>query len=315
MITNSLAQVVRLLCIATNIMLLTVCYSSSVIANPTINEFKSILPPDYVVEVDWLRVNRSNTQLLIIDVRDSDAYAAGHIAGAVNVPVNKTFTNEKSHSMVAPISAIQTIFTNAGISSDSDIVLYDGGQYVDAAREFWVLEVYGHKHVSILNGGFKFWQKIGYEISQSIPNLPVGQFIPTIVPEILSTKFTTRLAINDASKQLIDVRTPEEYEGLKSKTSRYGHIPTAINMPVSINYTSVDGINRIRPIADLKNIYHNIDADKKIITYCNKGKDSALTYFVLKRLGYNVSAYDGSWFEWSNDFDLPVISPVNKNQQ
>jgi len=313
MIKNQLAQFVRLLRIAINILLLTVYCNTFAVANPSTSEFVSILPSDYIVDVDWLRANRNNSQLLIIDVRNSKDYSSGHIPGAVNVPVNNTFSSVKSHSMVAPISSIQKIFSDAGINSDADLVLYDDGQYVDAAREFWVLEVYGHQHVSILNGGFKFWQKKGYPISQSTPNRPKGQFIPTIVPEILSTKFTTRLAINDASKQLIDVRTPDEYKGLKSKTSRYGHIPTAINMPVSINYTTVDGINKIRSITDLRNIYHNVDADKKIITYCNLGKDSALTYFVLKRLGYNVSAYDGSWFEWSNDFELPVVSPVDKN--
>jgi len=312
MILNRLAQFYRLARLAWYFLLLSSNGLPAAIASSSVSGFTSILPPDFIVEVDWLRANQNHSRLLIVDVRDKKAYSAGHIPGAVNVPVDSTFSSDKTHSMVAPISAIQEIFSQAGISSDADLVLYDAGQYANAAREFWVLQVYGHQHVSILNGGFKLWQKQQLEISTAVPKLSRGQFIPTIVPEILSTKFTTRLAINDASKLLIDVRTPDEYKGLKSKTSRYGHIPTAINVPSTVNYTTVDGINKIKPLTDLRKIYHTVDASKKVIAYCNKGKDSALTYFVLKRLGFNVSAYDGSWFEWSNDFELPIVSPAGE---
>jgi thiosulfate/3-mercaptopyruvate sulfurtransferase len=43
-----------------------------------------------------------------------------------------------------------------------------------------------------------------------------------------------------------------------------------------------------------------------VITYCNRGKQSALTYFVLRKLGYKVSVYDGAWLEWGNDDQLPI---------
>jgi len=283
-------------------------------ASTSPNEFHSILPPDYVVEVEWLSRNIHHSHLIIIDVRDAKEYAQAHILGAVNIPVNSTFSSEITHSMVASISTIQHIFSSAGVSNNSDIVLYDDGEYVDAAREFWVLEVYGHKHVSILNGGFKLWSNRQFKVTQDVPELAHGNFVPTIVPEILSTKFSTRLAINDHSKQLIDVRSRDEFNGLKSETNRFGHIPTAINIPSNMNYSNNAGINKIKPLPDLKLIYNSIDPHKKIIAYCNKGRESALTYFVLKRLGFNVSTYDGSWYEWSSDFELPIVTPASADQ-
>jgi len=43
-----------------------------------------------------------------------------------------------------------------------------------------------------------------------------------------------------------------------------------------------------------------------VITYCNRGRRSSFTYFVLRYLGWDVSHYDGSWFDWGNDDDLPI---------
>jgi thiosulfate/3-mercaptopyruvate sulfurtransferase len=31
-----------------------------------------------------------------------------------------------------------------------------------------------------------------------------------------------------------------------------------------------------------------------------------MAYFVLRGLGYDVSVYDGSWYEWGNDLNLPL---------
>jgi thiosulfate/3-mercaptopyruvate sulfurtransferase len=56
----------------------------------------------------------------------------------------------------------------------------------------------------------------------------------------------------------------------------------------------------------LEPLYRELIGDRSVIAYCNKGKQSALTYFVLRNLGYDVAAYDGSWHEWGNNPNLPI---------
>lgn len=266
------------------------------------------LPSGFIVDVTWLNQNYKNGSIVVVDVRDPAIYSNGHINGAVNIPVQNTFSSKSDNEIVAPISHIQQLLSESGIDNDTNIILYDDGEYVNAARVFWVLEVYGHKKVSILDGGFPIWQQKSLPVSNINTKRQLKTYVPTIVPEILSTKFSTRLAINDENKQIIDARSIEEYIGRKSITERFGHIPNAINIPSSLNYKNINGINIIKTIDELNGIYKDIDTSKKVIAYCNKGKESALTYLILRRLGYRVSAYDGSWLEWSRDPALPVIS-------
>lgn len=267
------------------------------------------MPPNLVVETDWLKEHFNEPGIIIVDVRNNKQFQKEHIKGAVNIPVDSTFGGQPNSGLVAPISHIQNIFSRAGIDNNVDVVIYDDGTYFDAARVFWVFEVYGHKHVGLLNGGLDLWKKLGLPTSSLAQNKESKSFIPTVVPDYLSTKLSTRLAVNDDSKLILDARTSEEYSGKKSKTKRFGHIPGAINIPAKQNYTGQNGINVIKPIEELERLYSAIDKNKKVITYCNKGRESALTYFILRRLGFNVSAYDGSWYEWSNDPSLPVALP------
>jgi thiosulfate/3-mercaptopyruvate sulfurtransferase len=63
---------------------------------------------------------------------------------------------------------------------------------------------------------------------------------------------------------------------------------------------------------ELAKIYKNIPKDKEIILYCQGGAESALNYIVLKELGYKASIYDGSWKEWGNDANVPIVNPSKK---
>jgi len=68
----------------------------------------------------------SHSNFIIVDVRPIKKYNLGHIKGAINVPIDKTYRQINMAKKVAAIPIIQTLFGNAGISNDSSIVLYDG---------------------------------------------------------------------------------------------------------------------------------------------------------------------------------------------
>lgn len=261
---------------------------------------------DLLVSVDVLVHKSRSNELVIIDVRSSEEYDSGHITNAVNIPVATLFSNGDRPDLVVSLNEAKYLFGNAGIDRHTDVVIYDSGNFIDAARAFWVLELYGHTRSALLDGGYPAWTDLNLPVSTISYNNKPKTYIPTVVPGRLSTKLSVRLAIDDHKTTIIDARPEQEYKGKNVKYSRAGHIPNAVNIPAMNNFSVSNGVALLRSDNELASLYSTIDKSNRIITYCNKGKDSALTYFVLRKMGFNASAYDGSWFEWSNDIGLPI---------
>ncbi len=259
-----------------------------------------------LVDAFWLQKRLEDQDIIVIDVRSPEKYRQGHIRNAVNIPTQSTFKRERPASRMASIQTIQNLFGDAGIDGETNVVIYDNGEFIHVGRVFWVLEVHGHHRVAILNGGFPAWIKNGYKTSQNVTSHHPKKFIAEIQPDKLATRLHTRLAINDKNKILIDARSTEEYQGKLSKSYKFAHIPGAVSVPWDKNIIQLDGIFMSKSLSELEDVYKDYSKDKKVITYCNKGRESSFTYFILRRLGYKVSHYDGSWSEWGNLVNFPV---------
>lgn len=262
-----------------------------------------------VVDLDWVQQKIHDTSVLLIDVRPAHKYHSSHITNAVSMPMLTTFSRSGRTDLIASIPFLQRLFSNAGIDNNRHIILYsdDHQGFFEAARVFWVLESFGINNVSVMNGSFSEWERKGFSVSKIAAQVSKTNIIPNINPHRIATLLSVRASLNKSSHILIDARPPEHFNGLKSKTGLYGHIPGAINIPATSNLTA-DGIRHL-PLKELNTVYKNIEKNKITTTYCNTGKYSALTYLSLRRLGVNVRAYDGSWYEWSLNPNLPIINP------
>jgi len=238
-------------------------------------------------------------------LRGPGAYSLGHINGAVNLPVDALFDIGDRNDLVAPVSAIQEAFRAAGIANADIVALYDDGSLVDAGRAFWVFELYGHEKVLLLDGGFKAWEKRRLPIDDIPVKGTRSNYIPSIQSHRLATKFTTRLAVDNPNVVIVDARSTPEYLGQETHTDHYGRIATAINLPALESQEVRDGTTYMKPLGEIRAMYAAVPPDKKVVTYCTIGSKAALAYFNFRRLGYDVSNYDGSWKEWGADPAMP----------
>ena len=262
-----------------------------------------------IVPVSWLEQHLNDKDVVVLDIRDYESYAKGHIKGAVDIPGLKSLFDEKTW-MMPRLDFLKELFSNAGIDNSKKVVIYDNGQFFWAARAYWILEVLGHHNVGLLKYSYGDYLKKHLPISMQDAKSKRAEFIPRVNNKEIQTKLSTLMAIG--KKTIIDGRKRASYLGKESVAKRYGHIPTAKNYACTNNFQVTKDGSRIKDFSELKKLYVALPKDKEIILYCAGGAEAALNYIVLNKLGYKASVYDGSWKEWGNDNNVPVENPAAK---
>jgi thiosulfate/3-mercaptopyruvate sulfurtransferase len=250
----------------------------------------------------------TNLDGLIIDARSPEAYAAGHIPGAVSVSTYDYFVpNTKPEGMRAFASQTAALYGAAGIGLDTPLVVYDDDTGVRVARECWLLEYLGHRNVRLLHGGLNAWQQCGGPISTEAFLSAARQFeIQHHSAGFVSADEITA-ELRQPKRVVIDVRDELEHEGLDHTAccERRGHVPGA----VWIHWSAFLEQGRFKSAEAIRALLQSrgIRADDEVVPYCHRGARSANTYWALRLAGHaQVRNYIGSWHEWSARSELPL---------
>lgn len=258
------------------------------------------------VTPEWLKSNLKKDKLVILDSRAKKDYEVDHIEGAINFPDALTYQQKSKGGRIVEADVMQKLLRERGIDYDNTVVIYDGGQIMDAARVFWALEVYGLANVKVMTSGYDDWMRKNYPVSAEIPKVEPSKYVVSVNHHRIASKFSTQLATANPKQVVVDARDIDSYNGKKSTAKRFGHIPTAINIPITHNIEVENGVKSLATVEQLKEIYSKVPQSSKIVTYCEIGRASSTIYLALRELGYDVSNYDASWREWGNDFSLPI---------
>ena len=247
---------------------------------------------------------------LLLDLRPPEAYAAGHIPGALHLDLwGVSLVDTDPAPLAAFMWMIAHVLAVHGVHADTPVVVYDEQSGIRAARAFWFLEYFGHPCVRLLDGGFTAWSAGGYEITREAGPAPTREWTGTPQEHTIATWREVRAALGRPDRVILDTRSDGEYCGTTVRARRGGAIPGAVHIEWTRNLTSS---GEFKPAEELRRMYEDagVTPDREVITYCQGGYRAAHSYLALRLLGYpRVRMYVGSWKEWGDKKELPVEIP------
>ncbi|CAH0187214.1 Putative thiosulfate sulfurtransferase SseB [Peribacillus sp. Bi96] len=272
----------------------------------------------YIMEKEELLPLLNSVDIRICDCRFKlgspdvgySEYEKDHITGAVYFDLEKDLSGDvQEHGGRHPLPDLKTLkdrLESKGISNDTILVAYDGGEGSFASRFVWLLSYLGHQKVYVLNGGYRAWKDAGYPIDTNQKEYTSTEY----QIDLNETVFASYEKVKDYTMKrpgdtvLIDSRESKRFEGIEEPIDKKaGHIPGAVNKV----WTKVLENGYYKKKDDLQANFTDIGKDKEIIVYCGSGVTASPNYVALKEAGFkDVRIYIGSFSDWISYDDNPI---------
>ena len=180
--------------------------------------------PEILIQPEELKalIDKQDSNLRIIDIREKLKYLAGHIPGAVQIW--RPDIEDKNHpipGMMAPQEKMEELMGSLGINERDTIIIYSDGP--DNARLWWILAYYGFpiKQLKLLDGGIDAWIAKGYQTVLNHPTVNQNRFrTPGRTKKtepLLCSLPEVKGALKDQNKVVLDVRSRKEYLGEETR--------------------------------------------------------------------------------------------------
>ncbi len=278
--------------------------------------------PEALVSTEWLAAHLDAPDLRVVDgtftlpgvtPTGHGLYGQRHIPGAVFFDIDD-IADEQSPlpHMLPSAEKFAARMRKLGLGDGHKIVVYDSAGLNSAARPWWMLRVFGHHDVAILDGGLPKWLAEGRPVTDDLPAPRERPFTARLNTLLVRDK--TQMLENLATRreQVIDARSRGRFEGSAPEPRpglRAGHIPGSLSLPVDQltdpkTRTVLPAETLLRRFAEA-----GLERGKPVVTSCGSGVTACALAFGLHLLGWpDAAVYDGSWSEWGLPGDAPVAT-------
>jgi thiosulfate/3-mercaptopyruvate sulfurtransferase len=263
-----------------------------------------------VIEPDELEKHLQDDKLLLVDLSRHAQYVQAHVPGAVFLDYNHlTAMKKPAMGLLPDAETLSRALSAIGFDEHKHVVAYDEEGGGKAARLIWTLHALGHFKTSLLNGGLISWYKENHPLSADpVPVTPSDYHAEFKNMDVVADAEYIMQQLERKDFGLLDARSLEEYKGTRRYAERGGHIPGAQRFEWTEGMDP-DRNYRLLPVDTLKSKLNDLGLteDREIVAYCQTHHRSALSYLMLKYMGYQrVRGYHGSWSDWGNRADTPV---------
>lgn len=273
-----------------------------------------------LVTTEWLATHLGEGDLRIADAtyhlpnanRDPRAeYRERHLPGAVFFDIDAISDRGSPLPHMLPTTEVFAAAMGAlGIGNGDRVVVYDSHGLMSAARAWWMLRVFGHDKVAVLDGGLPKWLAEGRAVESGAVAPKPATFTARLDLARVRTKEQIRRNLVTRAEQVLDARAVGRFTGSEPELwpgRRAGHIPGSLNLPyarlVDPDDKTVVGLDELRD----RFREARVDLARPVVASCGSGVTACVLALGLHRLGArDVAVYDGSWAEWGLPGDTPV---------
>ena len=273
-----------------------------------------------LVTADWLLAHHASVKLFdatshlpTLGRNANQEYSERRIAGAGRFDIDKIADKSSTLPHTLPDAAFfEQQMQHLGVNNDDHVVVYCDSIFLSAARAWWMLRLFGHDKVSVLNGGLKAWVAIDGPLETGAPAVAeaAGNFTvrPSAGAQMIPMASLRQMVENNVAGQIADARSPGRFAGVDPEPRaglRGGHIPGSSNVPIASLIADDGGL---RPVDEISAAFEagGIDVSRPVITSCGSGVTACGLALGLALLGNEqVFVYDGSWSEWGAS-DAPI---------
>jgi thiosulfate/3-mercaptopyruvate sulfurtransferase len=265
-----------------------------------------------LVDAAWLARHLSDRNLVLLHVGDPAQFDSAHIPGARFVSQRMVSVSSEDHERglmleLPSADSLRAQLQRLGISDDSRIVVYYGGDWVSpTTRVVFTLDHAGlGARTSLLDGGMRAWVAAGGAVTKEKASPREGRLSALRTQPLVVDAEWVRSHVGKPGISVVDARAASFYDGVEATAGRKGHIPGARSFP----FTDVAG-------DDLKWLSRAALAERfakagvapgdTIVGYCHIGQQATAMLLAARITGHPVRLYDGSMQEWSRRAELPL---------
>jgi len=274
-----------------------------------------------IVSVEELAAHLGDPGWVAIDCRHSlqdfgagrRAYNEAHIPGAFFANVETDLAGEKTgkngrHPLPDP-RRFAAFLGELGVTAQTQIVAYDAGADMFAARLWFLCRYVGHDAVAVLDGGLAAWMAAGNPTSTQEPARPHnGTISPRPRRELTADADAVLASLENKELVLLDARGADRFAGQNETIDPVaGHIPGALNRPFKTNFNER---GMFKSPQELRAEYTQLGVEpRRLVHQCGSGVSSAVNLLAMEIAAIEGSRlYPGSWSEWIADPSRPIAT-------
>mmetsp|Transcript_27141 Transcript_27141/g.64094 ORF Transcript_27141/g.64094 Transcript_27141/m.64094 type:complete len:360 (+) Transcript_27141:69-1148(+) len=260
-----------------------------------------------VLDASWYMATQERSPGVKLDA--AAEFAARRIPGALFFDFDGTIKDAASdlpHMMPSPELFSQCV-GKLGISNSHHVIVYDGLGVWSSPRGWYMFKAMGHHQVSILDGGFPAWEKLGLPIETEPKTVDTvaekaAEYVAAPLPKSnLLDLPAVEANIKSRQYQLVDARPGPRFlgEAPEPRPIESGHIQGSLSVPWSA--VVKDGFlktpDEIREVMEKA----SVDLTKPVAITCGSGVSACIVGAALELVGVpaeKAPLFDGAYTEW-----------------